>query len=208
MSTAAQDAAKFKAKQTNKRQRAEKRLEADTLMRASAKEWGERILDGRAQRIVFAIDPGSVTHGFAIIRAMSSHAVEFVEAGEAKSDEIRLRIAAGVGAVAVERDFFQPILRNVAALLETARAEADLCAETRIRRGVPAIALTSMDVRRGVGLSSFARTADDAGVKGYVERWVVGLPARTNAHHRDALLLAIAAARLIGSAWFLPRSAP
>lgn len=154
---------------------------------------------------VIGIDPGPIKSGLASIGIRRDRSLEYFASEH--SDTIgaveRIRNAhqctsslsqGGALIIALETPQWTPRLPFAAALVETARVEGELAAAFEAMQCRPPIRLRAIDWKRHIGLKP---NANDAAVKAALPRMVSGIP-RTNCHERDALGLAVAAARLMG----------
>lgn len=171
--------------------------------------------------ILLAIDPGSKRAGYARVKVEPlGQRCHFLDAGMMPStrDALLGYLAEhAVDAGAVERPAgFAFELSRVGALLETSYAaglmsgvlQAHAQETGRVgeyKTGVPVLELSAQVWRRELCGSHRERaekrgSAGDAEVRRFVEHFVRGLPKRTNEHVRDALGLALVAARRLTKA--------
>jgi crossover junction endodeoxyribonuclease RuvC len=142
---------------------------------------------------ILAFDPGPTKTGFGVVDCEGLR-FRYVAAGHVPSDVATLRallLAHPLAAVAIEviGGYVYEHKRG-AMLLATKPVEERIARLMGDDRPAP-LTLTASVVRRAaIGRGS----ADDAAVAAVVRARLVGLPARTNVHARDALLLAMVAA--------------
>jgi Holliday junction resolvasome RuvABC endonuclease subunit len=155
-----------------------------------------------AQRLCLSWDPGPTRSAFAIVSEGARGMSVFVNAGLLKSDDhyaiqAKLAEAAHAGAiVAVEiPTALHPragasvanLLARSKQLLATSRVAATIAADAR-GMGLKVIELPASKWRHAITRKS---NASDAVIKRAVTMYCAGLPARSNAHVRDAIGLGL-----------------
>jgi len=154
--------------------------------------------------VVLGIDPGPSAHGWALLRVLDLQTAEWLALGVDKPDWYDALTLASFAVrpelVAIERPAgggYSPA--TVPPLLETAY-QAGILAGRALAAGLDVSPLCAADWRREVvGRGN----AEDAAIKDAVLRLVTGWPKKSNAHHRDAAGVALAA----GWAWLRLRRA-
>lgn len=149
-----------------------------------------------------AVDPGPSRSAYACIEASYDGGLRYVDGEHGSSvrmwqDAIPIECAlTPPGAVvgAVERPEWMPKMIYAKHLVETARVAGTFEEVFREELGRPAISLRALDWKRIIGLKP---NANDAEVKAALPRLVSGIP-KTNCHVRDAIGVAVAAAKLMG----------
>jgi len=139
--------------------------------------------------IVLGIDTGPDQHAYVLLRFDHSHSIAFVELGMADTPTLG-GLERTYTFAALERPAgfaYKPAI--VCALLKTAYEAGCVCGQLQAR-GVPVVPLCAADWRRDVCGNG---SATDAVIKDAVTRLVRGWPKRSNAHHRDAAGVALAA---------------
>lgn len=136
--------------------------------------------------LILGVDPGPTRSGWALVDTATPRkgTVQFLFAGHAE-------LSSGIGLVrsdviAIERPRWFARDINPAHVVDTAYVAGYLAG-----RHPGAVELAAQDWKRKLGLRP---NANDAAVRSVVERFVVGLPKRTNVHVRDALGIALAVA--------------
>lgn len=143
--------------------------------------------------LVIGVDPGPDRCGWAVVAPIQKRGhVALESCGHDKWD--RIPHGNGIYKLAIERPRFHGMTRQIhpGPLIDTAYV-AGRIAESFYRFG-PITEFAAGDWKRKLGLKP---NADDRAVRGVVERFVTGLPKRTNVHVRDACAIALAAAWLL-----------
>lgn len=144
---------------------------------------------------VLGVDPGPSHCGWGVVeRAERNGRARFVAGGRIPSDNESLRRLVGdpglsVDVVAIEQPSGFIFERARGAQVMATRGVADAIAMAAETLGRKVVQLTANQVRRSLCGPSNGIPGDRA-VKMAVGLYVVGLPAKTNSHVRDALLVA------------------